>query len=67
MTYREAFKGLDKAEQERRFAVIQRINLLGDRMNNSADEQKKKELGRQINKLARVESKWLKELAFFLY
>ena len=79
-------KGMSKAqrevEQERRVKVVERINLLGNRVSGCKSELQKcekgsqaakklngkiKDMNRELNRIKGEESRWLKEAAWFMY
>lgn len=65
MTY--AQMKVDAQEMARRVEVITRINILGDKRNASSDKAEQKRIDKRIRQIARQETSWLKEAAFFLY
>lgn len=66
MTFSQAFKGADAAEVTRRHAVCVRLNKLWDKA-QGADADTRKKVDREIKRIRREESFWLKEAAYFLY
>ena len=58
------------AEQDRRLAVVIRINKIGSQIDEAQavkDEKKVRNLKRTLNKIKGDEREWLRQAAWFLY
>ena len=66
MTFKQAFKGADPVEVTRRHAVCVKPNKLWDKAQDG-DEETLRKVDREIRRIKRDESHWLKDAAYFLY